>query len=156
VQYNLLDTETGYLYAGTYLGKKKVLAVGATFDRQRDFRADDADVFFGHPLGPGAVIGQCDYNHFDGGRRLPTLAKQNDVLVEAGYLINALKLTPFLQFARRDIDGGSAGDETFTSVGANYGWAGLNANVKAAYTRISPRGLPKQNEFTVQLQVFYF
>ena len=156
VQYNLLDTETGYLYAGTYLGKKKVLAVGATFDRQRDFRAYDADVFFGRPLGPGAVIGQFDYNHFDGGRRLPTLLKQNDVLAEAGYLINTLKLTPFLQFARRDIDGGSAGDETFTSVGANYGWAGLNANVKAAYTRISPRGLPKQNEFTVQLQVFYF
>ena len=52
--------------------------------------------------------------------------------------------------------GGSAGDETFTSVGANYWWAGLNANVKAAYSRISPKGLSKQNEFTVQFQVFYF
>jgi hypothetical protein len=156
VQYNLLDTETGYLYTGTNLGKKKILAVGGTFDRQRDFRAYDADVFFDHPLGPGAVTAQFDYNHFDGGSRLTTLQKQNDVLVEAGYLIKALKLTPLLQFARRDIDGQSAGDQTTTSVGANYWWAGLNANVKAAYSRISPKGLSKQNEFTVQLQLFYF
>ena len=156
VQYNLLDTETGYLYTGTSLGKKKILAVGGTFDRQRDFRAYDADVFFDHPLGPGAVTAQFDYNHFDGGSRLTTLQKQNDVLVEAGYLIKALKLTPLLQFARRDIDGQSAGDQTTTSVGANYWWAGLNANVKAAYSRISPKGLSKQNEFTVQLQLFYF
>jgi hypothetical protein len=156
VQYNLLDTETGYLYTGTSLGKRKVLAVGATFDAQQDFRAYDADVFFDHPLGPGAVTAQFDYNHFDGGNRLTTLQKQNDVLVEAGYLINALKLTPLVEFARRDITGQSAGDETITSVGANYWWAGLHANVKAAYSRISPRGLPKQDEFTVQLQAFYF
>jgi hypothetical protein len=156
VQYNLLDTEMGYLYTGTSLGKKKVLAVGATFDKQREFRAYDADIFLDHPLGPGAVTGQFAYNHFDGGTRLTTLSKQNDLLVEAGYLINALKLTPLVEFARRDIDGGSAGDETIGSVGANYWWAGLNANVKAAYSRISPKGLPKQNQFTVQLQVFYF
>jgi len=156
VQYNLLDTETGYLYTGTSLGKKKILAVGATFDRQGDFRAYDADVFFDHPLGRGALTAQFDYNHFDGGSRLTALPKQNDVLVEAGYLINALKLTPFMQFARRDIQEGSASDETITSVGTSYWWAGLNANVKVAYARISPRGLPKQNEFTLQLQVFYF
>jgi hypothetical protein len=113
-------------------------------------------MIFDHPLGPGALTGQFAYNHFDGGTRLTTLPKQNDWLVEAGYLINALKLTPLLEFARRDIDGGSAGDETITSVGANYYWAGLNTNLKAAYSRISPRGLPKQNQFTVQFQVFYF
>ena len=156
LQYDLLGGETGYLYTAVSLGKRKTLAVGATFDWQRDFRAYDADVFFDHPLGPGAVTCQFDYNHFDGGSRLTTLPKQNDVLVEAGYLINALKLTPLLQFARRDVVGGSAGNDTITSVGANYWWAGLNANIKAAYTRISPNGLQKQNEFTVQLQAFYF
>jgi hypothetical protein len=156
VQYNLIGTDIGYLYTGTSLGKRKVLAVGATFDAQQTFRAFDADVFFDHPLGPGAVTAQFDYNHFDGGSRLTTLPKQNDILVEAGYLINALKLTPLFELARRDIAGGRAGDETIASVGANYWWAGLHANVKAAYSRISPKGLPKQNEFTVQLQVFYF
>ena len=75
VQYNLLDTEQGYLYTGTSLGKKKILAVGATFDAQRDFRAYDADVFFDHPLGPGAVTCQFDYNHFDGGSQADDAAK---------------------------------------------------------------------------------
>jgi hypothetical protein len=97
-------------------------------------------MIFDHPLGPGALTGQLAYNHFDGGTRLTTLPKQNDWLVEAGYLINALKLTPLLEFARRDIDGGSAGDETITSVGANYYWAGLNTNLKAR-TRGSAQGV---------------
>ena len=156
VQYNLLDTEVGFFYTGTYLGKKKILAVGAAFDAQKDFHAYAADAFFDYPLGPGAVTAQFDYNRFDGGDTLTTLLKQNDFLVEAGYLIHALKLTPVLQFSRRNISGLSLGDQTNTAVGASYWWAGQNANVKALYTRIAPRGLAKQNEFTVQLQIFYF
>jgi hypothetical protein len=155
-QFNLLDTETGFFYTGTYLGKKKVLAIGASFDRQNDYHAYDADAFVDHPLGPGAVTGQVDYQYFDGGTTLAALPKQRDVLVEAGYLIQALKLTPVVQFARRDIDAGSAGDEARTSVGANYWWAGPNANIKVAYTRIAPEGLFTQHEFTVQFQMFYF
>ena len=156
VQYNVLDTETGFFYTGTYLGKKKILAIGAAFDAQKDFHAYDADAFFDYPLGPGAVTAQFDYHRFDGGETLTTLPKQNDVLVEGGYLIRALKLTPVLQVAHRNISDRSLGDETLTAIGANYWWAGHNANIKALYTRIAPRGLPKQNEFTVQLQIFYF
>ena len=98
VQYNLLDTETGFFYTGTYLGKKKILAVGAAFDGQKDFHAYDADAFFDYPVGPGAVTAQFDYTHFDGGKTLTTLAKQNDILVEAGYLIKEWKLTPVVQY----------------------------------------------------------
>jgi hypothetical protein len=156
VQYNVLDPESGFFYAGTYLGKKKILAVGAAFDRQKDFQAYDADVFFDYPAGPGAVTAQFDYNHFDGGVTLTTLPKQNDVLIEGGYLIRALKLTPVLQIAHRDISDLSAGDETRVAAGANYWWAGHNANVKGLYTRISPAGLAAQNEITIQLQVFVF
>ena len=84
VQYNALDTESGFLYPGTYLGKKKILAVGAAFDVQKDFHGYDADAFFDHPFGPGALTAQFDYNRYDGGRTLTTLPKQNDVLIEAG------------------------------------------------------------------------
>ena len=156
VRYNVLDTESGFFYTGTYLGKKKILAVGAAFDAQQDYHAYDIDAFFDHPLGPGAVTAQVNYNRFDGGDTLKTLPKQNDVLVEAGYLIRALKLTPVLQFAHKNVSDQSPGDESRTAVGANYWWAGHNVNVKALYTRIAPKGLNKQNEFTVQLQVFYF
>jgi hypothetical protein len=155
-QYNVLDTETGFFYTGTYLGKKRVLAIGAAFDVQNDYHAYDADAFLDHRLGPGAVTGQFDYHYFDGGTTLTVLPKQHDLLVEAGYLIQALKLTPILQFTRRDLDSGSAGDEARTSVGASYWWAGQNANIKAAYTRIVPKGLGTQHEFTVQFQLFYF
>jgi len=156
VQYNALDTESGFFYTGTYLGKKKILAVGAAFDVQENYHAYDADAFFDHPLGPGAVTAQFDYNRFDGGTTLTTLPKQNDVLFEAGYLIRALKLTPVVQIAHQDITDQSLGGTTRTGAGANYWWAGHNANVKALYTRIAPTALAKQNEFTVQLQVFLY
>ena len=156
VQYNALDPESGFFYAGTNLGKKKILAVAAAFDVQKDSHNYDADAFFDHPIGPGALTAQFDYNRFDGGTMLPTLSKQDDILVEAGYWIGALKLTPVLQVGHRDLANQSAGDETRVAVGANYWWAGHNANVKALYTRIAPSGLADQNEFTVQLQVFVF
>ncbi len=155
-QYNFLDTESGFFYTGTYLGKKRILAAGVAFDKQSDYEGFDTDLFVDYPLGPGAVTGQFDYNRFNGGTTLLALPKQNDILVEAGYFVQALKLTPVLQYARRDIVNGSTGDEWRTSAGANYWWAGQNANIKFAYTRIATQGLPRQNELTVQFQVFYY
>jgi hypothetical protein len=156
-QYQFLEPEaTGFFYTGTYLGTKKVLAVAAAFDTQNDYHAYDADVFFDHPVGPGAVTAQFDYNRFDGGETFLTLPKQNDVLAELGYYIRSLKLTPVVQYTRRNIVDTSVGDATQWSAGANYWWAGQNANIKAAYSRIDPRDLAHQNEFTIQFQMFYF
>ena len=56
---------------------------------------------------------------------------------------------------RDDVDA-TAGDETRWSVGLNYWYAAHNANIKAGYGRIDPRGLPEQNQFTVQLQFFFY
>jgi hypothetical protein len=157
VQYQFLEPEdTGFFYTGTYLGKKRVLAVAAAFDAQSDYHAWDADAFLDYPYGPGAITAQLDYNRLDGGDTLLTVPKQNVVLLELGYFIRDLNLTPVFQFTQRGILDASVGDETRWSLGANYWWAGHNANVKAAYTRIDPNGLGAQNEFTVQLQFFYF
>jgi hypothetical protein len=157
VQYNVLDPETGFFYAGTYVGTKKILALGAAFDTQSHYHGFDGDVFTEYPFGPGAFTGQFDVTHFDGDVTLPALPKQNDVLLELGYLLRAVKVTPVLQFVHRDVVNPSATtDETRTSLGANYWWAAHNANIKAAYTNINPKGLSKQHEFTVQLQVFYY
>jgi hypothetical protein len=157
VQYELLEPEgTGFFYAGTYLGTKKVLAVAAAFDKQGDYHAYDADAFFDAPAGPGAVTAQFDYNRIDGGTKFLTLPRQNVFFGELGYFIRALKLSPVVQFNRRAIVDTSVGDETRWSAGLNYWWAAHNANVKAAYGRIDPRLGPKQNEFTLQFQFFYF
>jgi hypothetical protein len=157
VQYEFLESEgTGFFYTGTYLGTKKVLAIAAAFDAQSDYRAYDAEMFVDHPVGPGAVTAQLAYNRFDGGATLLTLPKQDDVLLELGYFLRRLKLTPVLQFSNRGIVDTSVGDESRWSLGLNYLWAGHNANVKGAYTRIDTRGQPERNQFTIQFQVFYF
>jgi hypothetical protein len=158
VQYEFLESEgTGFFYTGTYLGAKRVLAVAAAFDTQSDYHAYDADVFADHPVGPGAVTAQLAYNRFNGGTTFLTLLpKQDDVLLEVGYFVRRLKLTPVVQFTNRSIVDTDVGDESRWSVGVNYWWAGHNANIKTAYMRIDPRGLAKQNEFTIQLQLFYF
>ena len=156
VQYNVFDPEVGFFYTGTYLGRKTIVAVGGAFDIQNDYHGYAADVFIDHPLGPGAVTGQFDYNHYDGGTTLRTLPRQHDVLLEAGYLLRALKLTPFLQITNRNLVDTSTGDETRVSLGGSYWWAGHNANIKAAYTHINPKVPASQHQFTIQLQVFYF
>jgi len=156
VQYSFFDTDTGFFYAGTYLGKKTVVSVGAAFDVQEQYHGFDGDAFVDVPAGPGAFTGQLVYNTFDGDVTLRTLPKQHDILLELGYLISALKLTPVLQFSNHDVVDTTTGDENHWSVGLNYWWAGHNANVKGAYSRIKPSGLASQNEFTLQLQLFYF
>ena len=156
VQYNIFDPEVGFFYPGTYLGRKKIVAVGGAFDVQNDYHGYAADVFIDHPLGQGAVTGRFDFNWFDGGTTLRALPRQNDILLEFGYLLRTLKMTPFVQVTNRNLVDTSTGDETRISLGGNYWWAGHTANIKAAYTHINPKTLASQNQFTIQLQVFYF
>jgi hypothetical protein len=157
VQVQLLDPEpAGFFYSGTYLGARRVAAIGAAFDKQEDYTAYDADAFVDYPFGPGVVTSQLAYQRLDGDRLFLTLPKQDVVLLEVGYFLREWKVTPVLQFTRRGIVDASAGDETRWSIGANYWWAGHNANIKGAWGRIDPRGLKEQNEFTIQLQLFYF
>jgi hypothetical protein len=157
VQYQLLDPEpTGFFYTGTYLGARRVMAIGASFDTQEDYSAFNTDFFADYPTGPGAVTAQIAYNRFDGGETFLTLPEQDVILLELGYFLREYKVTPVFQLTRRAIEGADAGDETRWSIGANYWWAGHNANIKAAYTRIDPRGGANQNQFTIQLQLFYY
>lgn len=156
VMYNFWDPETGYFYTGTYLGKKKVLAIGGGYDVQHDYKSTAIDAFLDRPLGPGAITAQVDLAKFDGGKFLTAVPEQNDQLFELGYYINKLKISPVVQYVHRDRMGSTTGDEARTFVGLNWWRAGHNANLKAGFTRIEPRHAQKLNEFTVQLQFFYF
>jgi hypothetical protein len=70
LQVNLLDPETGYYYAGTYLGAKRILSVGASFDIQphNDFEQSykywDVDAIVDMPLGPGVFSAQINYAYW--------------------------------------------------------------------------------------------
>lgn len=156
-QLQLLDPEPrGFFYSGTSLGARRVAAIGAAVDRQNDYGAYDLDAFVDYPLGHNAITSQVAFQRIDGDSTFTTLPRQNVVLFELGYLIRAFRISPVFQFTTRDVLDADAGDENRWSIGLNYWWAGHNANVKGAYGRIDTRGLPQQNQFTVQLQLFYF
>ena len=157
VQVQLLDPEpAGFFYTGTYLGARRVATIATAFDTQEEYAAYDVDAFVDYPIGPGAVTAQLAYNRIDGDTTFESLPKQDVVLFEAGYFLRQLRVTPVFQFTRRAIADTDEGDETRWSAGLNYWWSGHNANVKGAYGRIQPRGLPDQNQFTIQLQVFFY
>ena len=72
VSINPLDKEGSFFNKGNYLGTKKVLSIGAGFDRQADlqwtaegpvadYSAWTVDAFFDHPVGPGAVTAEWAY-----------------------------------------------------------------------------------------------
>ena len=156
VQYNFLEADTGFFYSGTSLGKKRILAVGGGVDLQKDYSSYAADVYVDMPVGPGAVSGQVDWIRYDGGDFLRSLPKQDVVYAEAGYFIRSVKLLPFATYGSKDVAGTDAGDESRWSVGLGYMAFGHNLNLKAAYGRIEPKGKPALDQFTVQLQAFYF
>ena len=97
LQYAFLDPESGFFTTGTYLGKKKVLTIGGGYDVQSDYKAFAADAFFDRPIGAaGAVTLQADLIHYDGGETF-NLPKQNDLLVEGGYLFTRARVMPWVK-----------------------------------------------------------
>jgi hypothetical protein len=96
------------------------------------------------------------YQHLDGDTTFTTLPKQDTILLEVGYFLRDLRISPVLQFTRRDMSDAIDGDEHRWSIGLNYWWVRHNANIKAAYGHIEPKNLASQNQFTVQLQLFYY
>jgi hypothetical protein len=74
-QLNLLDPEPDYNNHGTYLGQKKTVAIGYTYDVQNDvttevggtgnagFFWNEVDLFVEYPVGPGSATFEWGYNH---------------------------------------------------------------------------------------------
>ncbi len=157
LQYNFLDADTGFFYTGTSMGKKKILAVGAGCDTQKDYKSYAADVYVDLPVGQGgAVSGQLDWIRYDGGETFTTLPKQDVIYAEGGYFIKSVKLMPFAFYGNKNVANGDAGDESRWSVGIGYMAFGHNMNVKAAYGKIDPKNGKSVDQFTIQLQGFYF
>jgi hypothetical protein len=156
VLYNVLDPETGFFYAGTNFGKKKVLAFGAAIDSQRRYRAYAADAFLDYPVGRNVVTVQGDFIRYDGGTTFTALPRQNTFHSEAGFYIGNLKLAPYAVFEAKDIVDKVAGDEKRYGAGVSWFGKGHNFNVKLLYLKIAPRVGNSQNEFSLQMQGFYF
>lgn len=157
LQYNFLEADTGFFYSGTSLGKKKILALGVGCDAQKDYKSWAGDVYVDLPVGnAGAVSGQLDWIRYDGGETFTNLPKQDVIYAEGGFFIKSAKLMPFFVYGNKNVSGTEAGDESRWSVGLGYMAFGHNLNLKAAYGKIDPKNGKSVDQFTIQLQAFYF
>ena len=164
LQYDVFDVEKVPFYPGTYFGKKKILAIGAGYDAQSDYSAYAGDVFFDFPVGGGnGITAQADYIHYDGGVTFNTAAlfKQDDLFVEAGFFLGGPKIMPFVRYEQQkysdDVNKGL--NRTKYQGGLGFYPYGDNFNIKAGFGRTDAPDNPNvasTNQYTIQVQVFYF
>jgi hypothetical protein len=157
VQYNVFDAEKGLFYTGTYLGKKQVLAIGAGYDEEGDYRAQAVDLFADLPVtGDLAVTVQVDNIRWMPSA-LITVADTDDWVVEAGLYVSSLKIQPFIQYEDQQYVNGITPDTRIFQGGLGYYFSGYNGNLKVS-GGFKDTGLTNgyANQVTVQLQGFYF
>jgi hypothetical protein len=159
IQLNLLDPETGFFYAGTYLGSKRILSFGVSYDHQpvqgTDYNSLGVDGILDLPVGPGGVTAQVDLLYRDGGD-LVVLPKQTAIMGEVGYRFDAVRLSPIVRAERRWAAGTSL-DETDLSGGVAFWAFGHTSNLKAFYTRIIPGGAVRAyDQLNAQWQVCFY
>jgi hypothetical protein len=159
VQVNLGDPEPGYFNQSSYLGTKKTLGVGASYDTQADvaecpikgkfdYSFYTLDVFAEAPLGPGSLTLEAAFLNLDLDDARPfaledgTLSSANPLqsqgdgfYVQTGYLLGDWQ--PWFEFETWNADAeDSLGDYDMFRIGVTYFIDGWNANVKAGLEHV--------------------
>jgi hypothetical protein len=159
IQYNFFDTEVYNFpsYAGSNFGAKKILAVGAAYDRQMYYDGMTVDVFADIPTSFGSALGTVTFQQLDGGTTAPTaLAKSNIASIDGGVFIKKLKMGTWARYEQRNFDTVNNRDEKRIVAGVNYYPMANNFNIKAGIGRVKPAVGDSMTQFTLQIQVFYF
>ncbi len=157
------EADTGFFYTGTTLGARRILAFGASYDRQGAYRAVDADLFYDQPLsrGDGLTL-QADFIHYDGGDFFPEvggepqLPVQEAWLLEGGYIFGTTRIGPFVQWARRNFRDPLSADEERAQFGVAWWPRGHRLNLKVGLGRLEKEGAPTRLQGVVQCQIFTF
>jgi len=154
LQLNILDAEPGFFYAGTYLGKKKILSFGISGETQDPFHYYyvAGDGFADLPVGPGVFTAQVNVARWNGGTFATAMPKQTAVMSEIGFNFN-LMISPI---ARIEYLWGPA--NIYHMGGGLAFWPfGHTSNLKAFYTRNWEQGtLHADNQVNLQWQLFFF
>ncbi len=164
VQINLLNPETGFFYAGTYLGAKHILSIGLFGDEQYgfDYRMFGGDLFADLPLGGGVFTAQVDVVHWDHSDTMPPVAipKETAVMAEAGYTFGGARISPILRFEELFVASTATAASTHTarySGGLAWWPYGHTSNVKLFYTQIRLKTeAHAANQVNLQWQVYFF
>ena len=162
LQYDFFDREKEYAYAGTALGKRKILALDIGGDKQGTYRSTSLNVTNDTPVNGGDEVG-LNFNvmHFDGRNFFTAIPDQTNYLFEAAYLFHKIKTQPFAKFETQDFIASVNGVKDIDRYGAgfNYYIHGQDLKWTGQYTRALPQNgstIRPSNEFTMQLQVFYY
>lgn len=161
VQVNLLGKETGYYNDGTYLGEKRTIGIGASYDTQNAVALDQAtakkvnyklysfDLFTEMPLPVGSLTAELGYSNLDlgGGGTLATSggtalgsasqSQGSGIYGQVGYFVKNLQ--PWVGYESWTSDGAQKlGSFKAYRAGANYYLRGLDIKVVAGYERFEP------------------
>ena len=151
------EADKGFYYAGTTLGKKRILALGAGYETQEEYQAYSADVFYDQPIGDGdGLTLQAGLYHYDGDVIFLELPEQDAIQFEFGYYISGIKLMPFVTYYDRDFADETLVDQSIFQVGLGYYMKGHNRNLKASFGQIRSDGADDRTQILVQLQLFQF
>lgn len=174
---NLLEPETSWFNSGSYLAGKRVLAIGAGFDRQDDLTLDGragedysawtVDLFLDHPVGRGAWTVETAFVE---SRNTPNAVPFTDLAagddhraayLQAGYLLPPWggapgRLQPYARHERLEVE--AKADSSFSSVGVNWLLDGHNRKLTLDWTRVAPDdprpgGLSGEDRDLITLQV---
>ena len=163
LQYDFFDTEVYALpsYAGANFGNRKILALGGAYDTQGDYKLASADLFLDLPTGFGSFESTIAGQYIDGGKFITSLPQENTFSAEAGVFIKAAKIAPIVRYEQKTFTPTASApkNENRYVGGLNfypYPKAENNFNIKVWFSRVEPKVGFATNEFTVQMQVFYF
>lgn len=156
-QWYPFDAVRGLFYPGTSHAKKKIVALGASYDGQDDYSAVSGNLYGEIPTGSGnAVTWLVESITFDGGDFLESLPEQTTTLVQAGFYIGSRKLTPWMKYAERDYDDAMLADEERLQFGLSWFPYGHLFNLKAAWERLEIDGSDDLDRFSLQMQIFAY
>ena len=145
VQVNFFDSEPGYYNLATYLGKKKTLGFGISYDMQDevqrntsntygDYTYFSVDAFAEWPMGEGTLTAEAAFSDLDldSVDSVAMRSEGDGFYVQAGYLQNNWQ--PWVEYETWDSKASSGqGDYDAYRVGISYFFKGHNANVKAGF-----------------------
>ena len=147
---NLFDTETAWFNAGTYLGKKKILAVGGGFDYQpdlvmggnkEDYQAFTADVHLDLPLASCAVTAELAYLWIDNIVNSVTWSgltsgTDGDIFTAKAGVLLMDRIQPFAHYETIMPDESGADDTDVYGLGCNYYLKGPANKLTLEWSRV--------------------
>lgn len=150
--------ESGYFYGGTFQGQKRVVGIGASFDKQREYGMYGVDAFVEQPINKGeqGVTFQVDWNRINGGTFVTALPLQYQFLAEGGVHFAKGKVSAFVQYAKHTYDNPVTPEQYAVNGGLVYWLAGHNRSLKISIGRQHTDHAPNRTQILAQLQIFYY